>query len=199
MEFEHIEVRIDTPVATISLNRPNKLNAITLTMLSEIIQAATRIAGSDVRSVVLRGQGTSFSAGMDIDAFSDGALVHANADTRYGAARLGGEAATALEAMPQIVVAALHGHVIGGGVVLAAACDLRVAETGTTFSIPEIDIGIPLAWGGIERLVREIGPTRTKEFVLTCRPFSAQEAEDAGFINTIVGPGEATVAATELA
>jgi len=199
MEFEHIKVGIETPLATITLNRPNKLNAITLTMLSEIVEAATNIAASDVRSVVLRGEGNSFSAGMDIDAFSDGALVNADADTRYGAARLGGEAAAALEAMPQIVVAALQGHVIGGGVVLAAACDLRVAETGTTFSIPEIDIGIPLAWGGVERLVREIGPTRTKEFVLTCRPFSVQEARDAGFINAIVGPGEATTAATDLA
>jgi enoyl-CoA hydratase/carnithine racemase len=101
--------------------------------------------------------------------------------------------------MPQIAIAALCGHVVGGGIVLAAACDLRIAEEGTIFSIPEIDIGIPLAWGGIERLVREIGPARTKELVLTCRPFSAGEAHHAGFVTSIVGLGEAPGTAMELA
>lgn len=71
---------------------------------------------------------------------------------------------------------------------LAASCDLRVATSDVRFLIPEVDLGIPLAWGGIPRLVREIGPAATKELVLTCRPFGADEAKSLGFLNTIVSP-----------
>jgi enoyl-CoA hydratase/carnithine racemase len=199
MDFEHIHVRLDDPVATITLDRPAKLNAITLTMLSELVEASRLISESDARAVVLSGTGTSFSAGMDIATFSEGPLTQPDEVLRYNAAKLGGEAAVALESMPQIAIAALCGHVVGGGIVLAAACDLRVAEENTKFSIPEIDIGIPLAWGGIERLVREIGPARTKELVLTCRPFSAQEAHHAGFVTSIVDEGDAPSGAMALA
>ena len=71
---------------------------------------------------------------------------------------------------------------------LAAACDLRVAATDTRFSIPEVDLGIPLAWGGVPRLVREIGPAYTKELVMTCRPFGAEEARNLGFLNRLASP-----------
>ncbi len=98
--------------------------------------------------------------------------------------------ADALESMRALVVAAVHGWCVGGALILAAACDLRIAAEGTRFSIPEVDLGIPLAWGGIPRLVREIGPTRTKELVLTCRPFDAQEAYAMGFLNQIVPASE---------
>ncbi len=80
-----------------------------------------------------------------------------------------------------------------------AACDLRVATNETTFIIPEVDLGIPLAWGGIPRLVREIGPALTKELVLTCRPFGADEAKSIGFINQVVPPGDLETTVTELA
>ena len=93
-----------------------------------------------------------FSAGFDLREFNN-----PNQDGRNGAA-LGKQMADAIENMKAVAVAAVHGHCVGGGVVLVAACDLRVAATNTIFSIPEVDLGIPLAWGGIPRLVREIGP-----------------------------------------
>jgi enoyl-CoA hydratase/carnithine racemase len=83
--------------------------------------------------------------------------------------------------------------------VLSAACDLRVAAAGTRFSIPEVDLGIPLAWGGIPRLVREIGPALTKELVMTCRPFDAEEALEVGFLNRVVAFEELDDAVAELA
>jgi len=92
-----------------------------------------------------------------------------------------------------------HGHCVGGGVVLAAAGDLRIAAESTRFSIPEVDLGIPLAWGGIQRLVREIGPAATRELVLTCRPFSAAEAKALGMLNTVAADGEHLVEAQALA
>jgi enoyl-CoA hydratase/carnithine racemase len=94
--------------------------------------------------------------------------------------------ADAIEGISAITIARIQGWCVGGGLVLAAACDLRVAERGARFSIPEVDLGIPLAWGGIPRLVREIGPALTKELVITCRPFDADEALRAGFLNRVV-------------
>ena len=80
----------------------------------------------------------------------------------------------------------MHGWCVGGGLVLAAVCDLRVAGRSARFSIPEVELGIPLAWGGIPRLVREIGPALTKELVMTCREFGPDEAKAAGFLNRVV-------------
>jgi enoyl-CoA hydratase/carnithine racemase len=89
--------------------------------------------------------------------------------------------------------------VVGGGLVLAAACDLRVAADDVNFFIPEVDLGIPLAWGGIPRLVREIGPALTKELVMTCRPFDAAEAKAAGFVNRVVPAANLDSAVEDLA
>jgi enoyl-CoA hydratase/carnithine racemase len=94
--------------------------------------------------------------------------------------------ADAIAGMRAVTVARIHGHCVGGAVVLAAACDLRVAADDTVFSIPEIDLGIPLTWGGIPRLMSELGPALTKELVMTCRPFGAAEAKGAGFVNRVV-------------
>ena len=105
----------------------------------------------------------------------------------------------ALEDMRALTIARIHGWCVGGGVVLAAACDLRVAANSARFSIPEIDLGIPLAWGGIERLVREIGPARTKELVISCREFGPIEAQQAGFINQVVDEASLDVTVDELA
>ncbi len=94
--------------------------------------------------------------------------------------------ADAVERMSALTIAAIKGPCVGGGVVLASACDLRIAADDTVFSIPEVDLGIPLAWGGIPRLVREIGPAMARELVLTCRPFDAEEARSIGFVNRVV-------------
>jgi enoyl-CoA hydratase/carnithine racemase len=194
-----VTVDIEGTIATVSLNRPDRLNAITLAMLADIEGATRLVAESDVRVVILRGHGPSFTAGMDIDVLRSGPLLQRDADLRYDAAQLGGTVAEAIENMTQVTIAALHGSVIGGGVVLAAACDFRVAETSTVLSIPEVDVGIPLAWGGLERLVREMGPARTKELVMTGRRFTATEALSFGFITKVVEDGNAYGEAQRLA
>ena len=101
--------------------------------------------------------------------------------------------------MRALAIAEIQGWCVGGGLVLAAACDLRIVAENTRFSIPEVDLGIPLAWGGIPRLVREIGPALTKELVLTCRPFDAAEAKSAGFVNRIVPADELSATVQGLA
>jgi enoyl-CoA hydratase/carnithine racemase len=190
-----LQHRADEPVATLLLDRPDRLNALSRELLGEIVTACRWLDDTTaIKSVVVRGAGRAFSAGFDLDDF--GALDESSPrDT----ADLGRKAAEALTDTRPLTVAALHGHVVGGGLVLAAACDLRLAAAGTRFSIPEVDLGIPLAWGGIPRLVRELGPAVTKELVLTCRPFDADEALGLRFLNRVVADDALVEAAEQLA
>ncbi len=130
--------------------------------------------------------GDVWKCGFDLSEFSTPHPEYSVRDT----ADLGRLMAEAVTSIPQITIASIHGHCVGGGLVLAASCDLRVASDDAQFRIPEVDLGIPLAWGGIPRLVREIGPAVTKELVLTCRSFSAHEAHSLRFVNTVVTPDE---------
>lgn len=198
MEYSNLIIDATGNVATLTLNRPNRLNALSTELLNELILAAEVIGASNTRTVVVSGSGRAFCAGVDIAMLSD-AVEASNEEKQYAAFELGARMADAIESIPQVTVASLHGFVVGGGVVLAAACDLRVAAHDTVFSIPEIDLGIPLAWGGIKRLVREIGPALTKELVMTCRRFTAQEAKDAGFVNVVVAPELVLATAQQLA
>jgi enoyl-CoA hydratase/carnithine racemase len=190
--FRTIDVDVEAPVGRITLNRPEKLNPLSTTTLRELAAAARDIdAHADVKVVVIAGAGRAFTAGADLAAFAG-----PSADGPRESADAGRAMADAIEAMRAVTVARIHGHCIGGGVVLAAACDLRVAAASTRFSIPEVDLGIPLAWGGVPRLVREIGPARAKELVMTCRPFGAGEAHAMGFVNRVV-PDEELEAAVD--
>ncbi len=180
--FETLEVVAKGPVAHIWLNRPERLNALSVQLLTELEQAARWLDDqADVRVVVVGGHGRAFSAGADLAGFPG-----LDDNSLRSAADAGRRMADAIEAMRAITIARIQGWCVGGGLVLAAACDLRVATTSARFSIPEVDLGIPLAWGGIPRLVREIGPALTKELVITCREFDAQEALSAGFLNRVV-------------
>lgn len=176
-------------------NRPDRLNALSRVLLAEVATACRWLDQTPaIKAVVVRGAGRAFSAGFDLDDFGS-----MDESSPRDTADLGRQAAEALTNTRPLTVAAVHGHCVGGGLVLAAACDLRLAAEGTRFSIPEVDLGIPLAWGGIPRLVRELGPAITKELVLTCRPFDADEALGLRFLNRVVAPDELVGAAEALA
>ena len=194
--FENLLVEVEGRVGRVTMNRPEKLNALSRQLMSEIVQLGAWLKlREDIRVIIFSGAGRSFCAGFDLNDFSSAS----DGESPRQAADLGRLATNALTDVPQITIAAVHGHCVGGGVVLVAACDLRVATTDTTFIIPEVDLGIPLAWGGIPRLVREIGPALTKELVLTCRPFGASEAKAIGFINQVVATSDLETTVTELA
>lgn len=186
----------DSRVAHITLNRPQRLNALSRDLLRDIIGVSRWLDDQpEITVVVVRGAGRAFSAGFDLDDFR-------NPDPSLNprdAADLGRLATEALADIRQLTIASVHGHCVGGGVVLTAACDLRIASTDARFVIPEVDLGIPLAWGGIPRLVRELGPAITKELVLTCRPFDAHEARALRFINHVVQPADLIEATDTLA
>jgi enoyl-CoA hydratase/carnithine racemase len=185
--FETLEVSVQGAIGHMALARPKRLNALSRQTLQDLAQASRWFDEQrDVKVVVVSGQGSSFCAGFDLNDFM-------NPDPEWGvreSADLGRLMAEAVTNMNALTIAAIQGNCIGGGVVLAASCDLRVATDAANFVIPEVDLGIPLAWGGIPRLVREIGPAATKELVLTCRPFGSAEAKSLGFLNTIVAEAE---------
>lgn len=193
--FENITVQTKGPIGELRLTRPEKLNPLSTLTLQEIARAARFFDEQrDVKIVIVRGEGRAFSAGADLSSFAGRQTLSAR-----DAGEVGREMADALESMRALSIASIQGWCVGGGLVLAAACDLRVASEDARFSIPEVDLGIPLAWGGIPRLVREIGPALTKELVLTCRPFDAAEARAAGFLNRVVPADQLDATVDELA
>jgi enoyl-CoA hydratase/carnithine racemase len=171
-------------------------------MLQELAEAARWFdTHRDLRVVIMSGAGRAFCAGADLqDAAITAADPKANSWLyRREAGQYGLRASDAIEQMRAVTIAQVHGYAVGGGVVLMAVCDLRVAAEDAWFFIPEIDLGIPLAWGGIPKLVREIGPAMTKELVMTCRRFSPQEAKAMGFLNRVVAPEKLQSETEELA
>ena len=181
--FETLLVSREGPIGRLTLNRPDRLNALSPAMLRELMQAARWFDSQpDVRVVVVAGAGRAFCAGFDLNFFG----AADNSPLGREDADLGRLMTDQLANMRALTIAAIQGRCVGGGVVIAAACDLRIAAVNAIFSIPEIDMGIPLAWGGIPRLVREIGPAMTRELVLDCREFSAAEAQALRFVNRCV-------------
>ena len=190
MNFETLTLSADGPVGRLTLNRPERLNALGATTLRELAEAARWFdARPDVRVVIVEGAGRAFCAGADLRDPSIAEAVPASGKSwgeRREVGQLGLRMADAIEQMRAVTIAKVQGHAVGGGIVIMAACDLRVVAEDAVLSIPEIDLGIPLAWGGIPRLVREIGPAMTKELVMTCRPFTPREAQAMGFVNRVV-------------
>lgn len=195
--FTTLRVEVDDRIGRLTLTRPDKLNPLGTVPLREIAEAARWFDTTSASIVVVTGEGRAFSSGFDLREFA-GTDPATSASAR-DQADLGRLMAEAIERMSALTIAAIKGPCVGGGVVLAGVCDLRVAADDTVFSIPEVDLGIPLAWGGIPRLVREIGPAVTRELVLTCRPFDAQEAKALGFVNRVVPRSELESVVDQLA
>ena len=185
--LETIEVNIDAGVAKVTLNRPDRLNAISLKMLEEIKQLMELVEKSnEVRVVVITGGGKYFSAGADIVEVS-------GIETTFDAFEYMRNIQlvfNSLTKLPKPVIAGVNGLALGGGCELALACDLRIASENATFGVPEIDIGVLPGGGGTQRLPRLLGICKAKEMLYTGRRITAKEACDMGMINKVVPFGE---------
>ena len=189
MTYETLSLEIDGSIARLWLDRPQKRNALNPLALEELVAACDELQRRwAVPVVVIGGRGPAFCAGAD-RSDPPARMVKgsgANARERRWVSQIGRRAVEAIERLEAITIARLHGHVIGGGVLLALACDLRIAASGTVFHIPEVDLGIPLTWGGAPRLAREVGAARAKELILLCDRFDAAAAERYGLLNRVV-------------
>jgi enoyl-CoA hydratase/carnithine racemase len=190
-----VEVAAAELIATVALDRPEAHNALSMALCEALLAALERLAGDPaVRAVVLEGRGPSFCAGADLKERrgKPGAWVR-----RHNRGIAG--VTNALAAFPQPVVAALHGHALGGGAEIALACDLRVAAEGTRIGFPEATLGIIPGAGGTQRLPRLVGPAVAKALIFTGRRLEADEALRVGLVSEVVPHGQAGEAARALA
>ena len=178
-----LNVSIDGAVAKVVFDRPKALNALSPSMLSELIELCAEFGKNDaVRVVSFAGAGSCFSAGADLPAF----LPYLSGADAKATADLGRRTTNAVAELPQITVAGIRSHCVGGGLVLAGACDIRIAADDARFMIPELEAGIPLGWGAMGHLVRLVGETMTADWVLSGRPFRSEEALRTGLVSRVV-------------
>ncbi|HYJ84859.1 MAG TPA: enoyl-CoA hydratase-related protein [Pyrinomonadaceae bacterium] len=179
--------------AVIRLNRPEKLNAVSRDMLAELTDIFKQTTDDhDLRAIILTGEGDrAFSAGTDL-----GELIDIPAAEARGVANRGQALCNQVENSPVPVIAAVNGIAAGAGCELALACHLRIASTNSSFSLPELKLGIIPGYGGTQRLTREIGRGRAFEIMLTGRSVAAEEALRIGLVNRVV-PSDALLAEAE--
>lgn len=181
-----VRLDVEGAVARLTLTRAAKLNALNDDVRRALQSALTELEERpDVRVVVLAGEGRAFSAGADLTSTAY-PPVEGDWTTRRHRTGTWQRLLEQLDRVPQVTVARLHGHVIGGAALLAAACDIRIAGDDTVVRIPELAIGIPLTWAGTPLLVREVGLPLTRDWVMTCRPVESDELLRSGYAQRVV-------------
>ena len=195
---EDILLAVNGAVATVTLNRPQALNAMTDDMYHAIEATADDLASrSDVRVVVFRGAGErAFAAGADIVSFQTMRTAE-DVDSHEAAVE---RAFDAIEDLPQPTIAMIRGYATGGGAILAACCDLRIGSDDAKIGVPVArTLGNCLPIASLVRLTDILGPAMVKELVITARLISAQNAKDAGFLNEVVAKDDLEDHVTALA
>jgi enoyl-CoA hydratase len=195
-DLKYINVDVRETTAIITINRPDKLNALNADTVAELRTALERVASdSSVRAVVLTGAGEkSFVAGADI-----AELAKMTPLSGIEVSRQGQQTLRFLELMRKPVIAAVNGFALGGGLELALACHFRIASENAKFGLPEVKLGIIPGYGGTVRLPRVVGRGRALELIMTGEMIDAQEAHRIGLVNHVYPQPELLSAAEQLA
>ncbi|GAB4137572.1 MAG: enoyl-CoA hydratase-related protein [Bacteroidia bacterium] len=185
MNYSNILLEVDNGICTLTINRPDKLNALNQATMAELQQAFQHIIHApEIKGVIVTGAGPkSFVAGADISEF-------------VGLDQKGGESFSAkgnvifkmIEMCPKPVIAAVNGFALGGGCELAMACHMRIASENAKFGQPEVNLGLIPGYGGTQRLTQHIGRGRATELLMTGDIISAQDAYRVGLCNYLVTP-----------
>ncbi|NNE71888.1 MAG: hypothetical protein HKN29_16205 [Rhodothermales bacterium] len=196
MEFETLLLEVSGNVATVTINRPEKLNALNAQVLDDLDACFTALGKNDeVRAVVLTGAGEkAFVAGADITQFKQ-----LDADTAASFARRGQDVFNRIEQLGKPVIAAINGFALGGGCEIAIACHIRIASSNARLGQPEVGLGLMCGYGGTQRLPRIVGLGNALELLTTGAHVTAERAHQMGLVNQVVEPGEALTAATKMA
>lgn len=181
--FKTIKIDVSGAICTLTINRPEALNALSTLVLDELDQAIDEL--KDVRVLIITGEGRSFVAGADISEMSNFSSVEAMAFGERGA-----KVFRKLELLDIPVIAAVNGFALGGGCELAMACDIRIASDKAKFGQPEVGLGIPPGFSGTQRLPRLVGAGLAAELIFTARTIRADEALRIGLVNQVVAADE---------
>jgi enoyl-CoA hydratase len=189
MSYQFLTLDVADRIATLTLNRPDKLNALNDATMLDLGNAIEAVRANDaVAGVIVTGAGRAFVAGADISELRAKAAADA-----YALARRGQEVFRRFETSPKPVIAAINGFALGGGCELAMACHVRIASESAKFGQPEVKLGVIPGYGGTQRLMRLVGRGRALQLLLTGEMIDAQEAYRIGLVNRVVPAGEGVV------
>lgn len=196
MSEPRIRVAVEGAVATITVARPEKLNAFDIGMLKELSDACDTVeANAAVRVAILTGEGKAFSAGGDIRAWGG---MEPN-EFGHAWVRFGHRVFERLASLRMPLIAAVNGHALGGGLELAAAADVRIAEAQVKIGLPEAGLGMVPGWSGTQRLVKRFGAQAVRRMLLGGEVLTAAEAADLGIVDKVVETGQSVAAAKDYA
>ena len=185
MNYENILVTAENRIATITINRPTKLNALNKATIHELHEAfKSAEADSNVNVILLTGSGEkAFVAGADINEFAG-----LNREEAMALAKRGQDTFARIENSSKPVVAAVNGFALGGGCELAMSCHFRVAAENAKFGQPEVNLGLIPGYGGTQRLVQLIGKGKAMELLISAQMIDANEAKQLGLVNYVTTP-----------
>ncbi|MDR1442913.1 MAG: enoyl-CoA hydratase/isomerase family protein [Bifidobacteriaceae bacterium] len=189
-----VEYQFGDLCATITLNRPESLNALSREVLAGLEAALDRAVADSARCIVVSGAGRAFAAGADL-----GEMAQMSPSEAREFGERGSGLFRRLETMPLPSIAAVGGFAIGGGCELAMACDVRLASEKASFALPEAGLGVTPGFGGTQRLPRLVGLGVAKEMLLTGQRIKAARAYEIGLVNAVFTDGELAGAAASLA
>jgi enoyl-CoA hydratase len=194
--MENMTLVIDQRIATITLNH-QPANALSTRVLEELAVCLDQIeASSHVRAIIICGEGRFFSAGADIKEFT----ALANESDYSALAERGQQLFERVEQFPKPIIAAIHGAALGGGLELAMACHIRIAEGSAKIGLPELSLGIIPGFAGTQRLPKYVGTAKALEMIGTAQPISGKEAYESGLVTKLANDREDTlIQAYELA
>lgn len=183
MTFETLRTDLEDGILTITINRPDKLNALNTQFFAELQNVMNDVyLNAEIRGVIITGMGNkAFAAGADVAEFAA-----YNSEQGKHLSRTGHEVLNSIERCPKPVIAAVNGFALGGGCELAMACHLRYASENAVFGQPEVNLGVTPGYAGTQRLVQLIGKGRAMEMLITTRSIKADEAERLGLVNGVV-------------
>jgi len=194
MPFKFLTLEVADRIATLTVNRPDKLNALNDATISELGQAIDQIRIDDsIGGVIITGAGRAFVAGADISELSSQTPVLAKAR-----ARAGQDVFRRFETCPKPVIAAVNGFALGGGCELAMACHIRIASDAAKFGQPESKLGLLPGYGGSQRLPRLVGKGRAVQLLITGEMIDAAEAYRIGLVNKITTTNDLMTTAKEM-
>lgn len=193
--YKNIKYEVRDSIGTITINRPEAMNALNYETLEELENAFIEIAEDPaVRSIIVTGEGKAFVAGADIAAMSIMTALEGREMMKKGHKLM-----NSMEALEKPIIAAVNGFALGGGCELAMACDFRIASERAKFGQPEVGLGIIPGFGGTQRLPRLVGKSRGKMLIMTGDIISAKDAFDMGLCDQVVAPDELIKVAEALA
>lgn len=181
--FTFLTLEIADALAIVTVNRPDKLNALNATVIAELDKAFTELSQREqIRAIILTGAGRAFVAGADIAEIAEAADGPAGLETL---SQVGSRVFTKIERLNKPVIAAVNGFALGGGLELALACHVRLASEGAKFGLPEAKLGLIPGYGGTQRLPRLIGSGRAMQMILTGGMIDANTAASYGLVNAV--------------